>query len=171
MVIARLYMCFILFLIRNFLEKCTIHDSYSKIQTREIFKGICQYAMYGYPQNRLFGLDGVVCHHKIYFPPLVYLLCHLCIRAILVLLSSISPLISCFLVFCFFWFQFSGWLLYPANMRCLLSSVSVILPVTGTAPFKADSNCKGSFCFLLTDSLLSVNVILYSSLVKIQVYC
>ncbi len=92
-------MCFILFLIRNFLEKCTIHDSYSKIQTREIFKGICQYAMYGYPQNRLFGLDGVVCHHKIYFPPLVYLLCHLCILAVLVLLSSISPLISCFLLF------------------------------------------------------------------------
>ncbi len=108
MVIARLYMCFILFLIRNFLEKCTIHDSYSKIQTREIFKGICQYAMYGYPppkKNRLFGLDGVVCHHKIYFPPLVYLLCHLCILAVLVLLSSISPLISCFLVFFGFSFQ------------------------------------------------------------------
>ena len=104
MVIARLYMCFILFLIRNFLEKCTIHDSYSKIQTREIFKGICQYAMYGYPQNRLFGLDGVVCHHKIYFPPLVYLLCpSVHTRSIGTAFFHISPN---FLFFAFFGFSF-----------------------------------------------------------------
>ena len=45
------------------------------------------------------------------------------------------------------------------------SSVSVILPATGTAPFKAASNCKGSFCFLLTDSLLSINAILHPSFV------
>ncbi len=63
-------------------------------------------------------------HHKALLHLLsVLLICHLCTRAVLVLFLSIYLLSHHhLLVFCFFWFYFSGWLLHPANMHCLLSS-------------------------------------------------